>query len=327
MISLKWQGLDPARLSNDDIIQNCKCIIGELRQLLGNVLYLFNVLATLSAFGAVCSKWFPDKPQCAGRLLAGLEDMNDAVAGHDLWQLAVKANSTPQVKSLILSSDNWHTISSKLAQTQSGTEFLTSRQEFMNKHGFHCRAEIELFNPRWSEMPDYILILVRSYICSIGQTDPLENHRKLASQRQALAQQCRRDLKNPVKRALFNSLLVRSQRGSVFRANSKCEVIKLAVTIRKMLLELGKRLHKESIFQHPDDIFFLQFDEIEAVTLGRVSFDVTERVATRRTEYDYWLSITPPATIVGQFDPQKVAPKLIDTEIEVLYGLAVSPVS
>ena len=323
--SQKWQALDLTRLSNAEIMQNLELIIADFRRSLGYILYLFNVLAALPAFGFICSKWFHDKPQCAGRLLAGLEDMSDAVAGRDLWRLAVKANSTHEVKSLIFSGDNWHTISSKLARTKSGTEFLASWQEFMDKHGFHCRGELELYNPRWSETPDYILALVRSYIRSIGQTDPLENHKKLTHDREQLAQQCRTDLRNPIKRALFKSLLIRSQRGSVFRENSKCECVKLIATLRKMLLELGKRFHADSVFQHPDDIFFLHFDEIEAVAGGLASFDVTATIAAQRKEYDKWNLVTPPAVIVGRFDPDTYVPEQVEANVDVLRGLGVSP--
>ena len=185
-------------------------------------------------------------------------------------------------------------------------------------------VEIELFNARWAETPDYILSMLGSYVRSIGKTDPLENHRKLHEQREQLTRKCRRSLRNPFKRILFNYLLVRAQRGSVFRENVKCEIVRLLTAVRIMLLELASRLHAESLIRDPKDIFFLRLEEIEPVTQGRAGFDVTAIIAGRRSEYDHWQTITPPGTIVGRFDPQKTVPAPLEADAEVLKGLTVS---
>ena len=175
-----------------------------------------------------------------------------------------------------------------------------------------------------AETPDYILSMLGSYVRSIGKTDPLENHRKLREQREQLTRKCRGTLRNPFNRILFNYLLVRAQRGSVFRENIKCEIVRLLWAVRIMLLELGRRLHDESLIRDPKDVFFLRFEEIEPVTQDKAEFDVTATIAGRRSEYDHWQTITPPGTIVGRFDPQKTAPTPLEADAEVLKGLAVS---
>ena len=42
----------------------------------------------------------------------------------------------------------------------------------------------------------------------MNRTNPLENHKRIAAEREQLAQSCRRKLTDPVKRAVFNHLLV-----------------------------------------------------------------------------------------------------------------------
>jgi phosphohistidine swiveling domain-containing protein len=320
----KWYSADPAQLSNKQIVENCKGVMDDFRSVLGDILYLFNIIAAYPALEIICSKWLPDERQCAKRLLAGLGELEDANSGLDLWRLALTADSNPQLREIILSNDDWQTINSRLARTKSGNELLTKWNEFMDRHGYHCRAEIELFNARWSETPDYILSLLGSYIRSIGKTNPLENHRKLREQREQLTRKCRKSLRNPIKRMLFNHLLARAQWGSVFRENIKCEHVRLLTAMRITLLELGRRLHAESLLRDPEDIFFLKLEEIESVTQGRAGFDVTATVAGRRSEYNHWQTITPPGTIVGRFDPQKTAPPPLETDVETLKGLAVS---
>ena len=319
-----WQSIDPTGLSIQQIVTNCNTIIRDFRDICGKALYLFGVMAAYPALETICSKWLPEEQQCAKRLLAGLGKMEDANSGLDLWRLALSADANPQLREIILSNDDWRTISGKLKEINSGGEFLAQWEEFMSRHGFHCRAEIELFNTRWAETPDYILSLLRSYVGSIGKTDPLANHAKSEQQREQLAQKCRKRLRNPFKRMFLNFLLARAQYGSIFRENVKCEIVRLIRNLRIMLLELGRKLHSESIIQNPEDVFFLKLEEIEPVTQGKAGFNVKETISARRAEYDRWQTVTPPGTIVGRYDPEKSIQGQYDTDAEMLKGLAVS---
>ena len=322
----KWSRLDVASLSSEQIAEYCcQDLVANFRELLGHVLYLLGIFAAFPILYAVCAKWLLGDGRCAEKLLAGLGDMDDAVAGLDLWRLAAAANASTEVKDLISSDDPWCTIESKLSQTDSGKDFLAQWDRFMGRHGHHCRGEIELYNPRWFETPDYILKLVRSYITQMDEIDPVQNHAKRAQQRRQLEQQCRRQLKNPVKRLIFNHLLVRSQKGSVFRENVKSEVVKLLTTMRKMLIELGRRLRDQNVLKNRDDIFFLRLEEITPVVEGKADFDIEQVIASRQAEYNKNRSITPPDVVFGKFDPENFVPDLVDTEAELLSGLAVSP--
>ena len=321
----RWFRLDVAGLSAEQIATSCHQLLMDFRELLGHVLYLFAVLAALPVLDTVCRKWLSEDSSCTGRLLAGVGDMDDAVAGLDLWRLAVEADATAEVRKLILSNDDWRTIEPELSQLDSGKEFLKSWRDFMNRHGHHCRAELELYNPRWAETPDYILKLVRSHVAQIDKINPVENYGKRVHERQQLQEQCRTKLRNPLKRMIFNRVLVRSQQGSVFRENVKSEVIKLVVALRKMLLQLGERLTDKAVLKNQDDVFFLRLEEIEPVVQDKADFDIHQVIAARRAEYDRNRLLTPPDIIFGKFDPDKYVPNSVDTDVETLTGLAVSP--
>ncbi len=320
----EWSRLDAANLSVEQITTYCQALIGEFGELLGHVLYLFSILMALPILDMVCTKWLPDGNANTGKLLAGLGNMDDAVAGLEIWRLAAAANSNTEVKDLILSNNDWGTIEEKLSQTDSGKEFLVDWGQFMARHGHHCRAEIELYNKRWFETPDYILKLVRSYITQIHKIDPLQSHATRAEQRRELEQQCRQQLRNPIKRFIFNQALVRSQQGSIFRENIKSEVIKLLTTMRRILIELGKRLSERGVLKNQDDIFFLRLEEIPPVVEGKADFNIQQAVSNRRAEYDKNKSITPPDVVFGKFDPDNLVPDTWDEQAEVLNGLGVS---
>jgi pyruvate,water dikinase len=195
----------------------------------------------------------------------------------------------------------------------------------MAEHGHHCRGELELFNARWSETPDYVLGVVRGYLRSIGQSNPLENQRQLAGERERLTEQCRRRLKNPIKRWVFSRSLRRAQKLAVFREELKNQGVRQFAFARRVLLALGQRLKEQGILSCPDDIFFLEISEIEPVATGGASFDWHERIALRRREYEKNLKLNPPPLVVGKFDPNAPAWPVANADAKLLEGIPVSP--
>ncbi|MHC4188038.1 MAG: PEP-utilizing enzyme, partial [Planctomycetota bacterium] len=321
----KWSELNVSNLSSEQILTCCQQLRMDLGQLLSNILYLFSILTAFPILHIVCTKWLADYGSCANKLMAGVGDMVDAVAGLDLWQLAAAADAAPEVRDLVLSGTNWSEIEPGLSQFDSGKKFLKSWNDFMECHGHHCRAELELYNPRWVETPDYILKLVRNYIAQIGKTDPIQNFADIAQGRRKLEQQCRNKLTNPIKRMIFNHLLARSQQGSVFRENVKSQVIKFVVALRKMLLELGRKLADKGVLKNQNDIFFLRLEELEPVVQDKADFDIQQVITVRRNEYEKNCLVAPPDVVFGKFDPDSYVPDTIDTDVEKLTGLAVSP--
>ena len=387
----KWSSLDPASLTNEEITARCQEIMMKLTERLGLILYLFTALGALWVLDIVCNKWLwrgrpglgsdrrfagrrkqgqacpeqsrgdalaTDGNTKAGKLLAGMGGMVDASAGLEIWRLAAMAHSKPDVNDPILSNKDWHTIEGELSKTDSGREFLAQWNRFMLLHGHHCRGELELYNKRWAETPDYILKFVRSHITQMGNIDPVQSFATTAEQRRELEQQCRRQLRNPIKRTIFNHLLARAQYGSVFRENAKSEVIKVLAAMRKLLVELGKRLADKGVLENADDIFFLRQEEIAPVVMGGslkaegfgdggqqttpigatpcgcpeqargpvpTRLRMSSVIAARRAEYDKNSSVTPPDVVFGKFDPDNYVPDTQDEQTEVLNGLGVSP--
>ena len=321
----KWSLLDAESLSTKEMIMNCQEIMTDINEILVNALYLFSILAAIPILDIICTKWFPDGNKIAGKLLAGLGGMVDAVAGLDIWRLAMTANSKADVKELIMSNNNWPDIESKLSQKNSGGEFLSEWNRFMLLHGHHCRGELELYNKRWYETPDYILQFVRSHITQMDKIDPVQKFDEAAKKRIRLEKQCREQLKNPLKQIIFNHLLARVQNGSVFRENIKSEVIKLFAAMRKLLNKLGKRLSDEGILKKDDDIFFLKIEEFAPVVNGTANFDFQRIIAYRRVKYEKNSSVTPPDVVIGKFDPDNYVPETIDDDAETLKGFGVSP--
>jgi phosphohistidine swiveling domain-containing protein len=274
---------------------------------------------------AICRRWLGDADgSVANRLLSGIGSMDSATSGLDLWRLAVRAGQDRDLSDTILTADSYTLARERLEKTQPGREFLSAWDAFMLRHGHHCRGEIDFMNARWRETPDSVLKTVRAYLQSAGKIDPLSLHSRHGAERERLDADCRRRLRNPVKRWLFGRIVKQAQLGCLVRENVKSEAVRLLAFGRKILLELGHRLAHRGLLELPEDIFFLRLEEIELIRNGNQALNARRLVLERRKEFDQNLRIKPPPVVVGEFDAGTCLPQSHNPDVRVFVGLAVS---
>jgi pyruvate,water dikinase len=318
--------IDPSTLSEDDIMSHIRLLLDDPKLFEVAITYGGGAMAFLPPFFELCRRWFRDHDaSIANRLLAGLGGMDSAEAGLDLWRLAQEARQHPAVEKIVAALEEYSSTRGHLQNVAGGAEFLARWDAFMARHGHHCRGEVELLNPRWRETPDVILGIVRGYLNRFDSTNPAAVHESHALKRRELAGRCRDQLWDPFRRGLFDYLLGNAQRGCIVRENLKSEVIRGWALARSLLLELSRRLCGRGVLQTRDDVFFLRFEELEPIRKGLRTESVAQTVASRRAEYNRNKELSPPAVVVGRFDPSRVAPGFTESNSNVLKGLAVSP--
>jgi len=320
--------IEPGPLSDGELLAAIRTsftpeVLGRLGviEAIGFAVVYYSILFSL------CERSFGrDGRSIADRLLAGVGGLDDVVAGHELWLLAEQAAREPEVKAVLLGDRTFPAFASRLEGCPGGPAFLTQWNAFMQRHGHHTRGEIELFNPRWSECPDFVLDMVRGYVEAIdaGHPGPVVRRDALASERVALANRCMGGLKNPLKRAIFPLVLHRAQKGGQIRENLKSEMIRWLTFLRRFLLELGRRLAARGRLAEENDIFFLEMEELRSGSLWDAGTDLRTLVAERRALYEENVKTTPPAVIVGRFDPRAFVPDVVDHGTKVFHGLGVS---
>ena len=315
--------LDLGAMSTPELTRLCGQYIREVFKD-ADILYLLAQGAALPVFQKACREWLAEHGLTL-RLFAALGGMPVAEAGLALWRLAVLAHADSDMEAAVSSENSWLEVRVRLCRTEHGRKFLAAWDAFMTEHGHHCRGELELFNARWCETPDYILGLVRGYLRSMDRSDPLENQRRLAEEREHLAVQCRARLKNPIKRWIFSHSLRRAQELIVFREQLKNLGVRRFAFVRRVLLVLGQRLHEQGSLSCRDDIFFLEVSEIESVATGGASFDWRERIESRRREYEKNLKLNPPRVVNGRFDPNAPSWPVANAGAKLLEGIPVSP--
>jgi pyruvate,water dikinase len=300
------QSVDIDPMSEDELAAFFQRALDELLSVVGAVAFAGIGMLFFAPLDKISRKWLGDTDGTyANRLLAGMGGMQSAEAGLAFWRLAAKARENSSLENALLENDAWKSIRDKITKISGGDEFLENWDEFMATHGHHTRGEVELYNARWAEKPNYVLDIVRGYLGQSDESDPAQNYAERTREREELEDECRRKLRNPIKRTIFNFCLHQARRGSLIRENMKNTAVRNLAVMRNALLELDDKLRERGILENTDDIFFLGMDELEPARKGEAEFDVTEVVASRRAEYERNLTITPPQVVVGKFDPDR----------------------
>ncbi len=316
---------DLTRLSERELSDKAIATLSQMRVGGEGLGYALGGMMFTSVLYDLCKRWFDDPTGVnASRLLAGTGELRSAEAGIELWRLGRLVAGSPDLNGVVLSGASWTEVSQRLSQTPAGRDFLARWDRFLHLHGHHARGEMDMYNPRWREQPDYVLEVVRNFARAEDKSDPEADQSRHAEARERLRTELLGRLRNPVKRWVFDYVVRKAQLSASIRENVKDAAIRVFADTRALVVELGRRLAARGVLAEADDMFFLRFEEIAPIVGGSAGFDIRARVAERRAEHEKNLILSPPAIIVGRYDPDKHKPDAVDALAE-LKGLAVSP--
>lgn len=327
-------GLDRSDLSGltvDELVRRLHLAVAADADLDETITFAAVGMMYFGALFGLARRWLGDEDGAiASRLLSGLGAMDSAESGMDLWRLAEFAGRHRDLAGVLRTSPNWYEARRSLSTVEGGTGFLSRWDAFMERHGHHTRAEVDVRNPRWSETPDYVMRLVSSYLDALQadeprHVDPVEQHRRRRQEREDLLGTCMDHLGNPIERAVLRFVVARAQAGSVVRENVKSEAIRRLAHMRRLLLEIGQRLTERRTIDRQGDVFFLYLEEVAPAVTGTPGIDVRGLVAKRRGEFERNLMYEPPPVVVGSWDPVQTPAPPVDESVTEFRGLAVSP--
>jgi rifampicin phosphotransferase len=176
-----------------------------------------------------------------------------------LAELAALARVHPAARSIIESGQ------ATLADLESGDpEYATEFKAYLRNYG--CRAlRLEPADKTIGECPELVLGLIRDQL--MRGYDPAAEAAALEKVRQTALGRARRELvdRPGAMRDHFERLVERAQRAYPIREDNEFYLISapLAV-IRYSLLEIGRRLAERGQIDRPEDVFYLEIDEVPA---------------------------------------------------------------
>ena len=139
-------------------------------------------------------------------------------------------------------------------------------QEHLARYG-HAVYNLDFASPVPADDPTAQLETVKFYLRGQG-TDPHERQQRLTERRESLTREVAGRL-GPRRRALFFRLLKWAQETAPAREDALADVGLAWPLLRRMLLELGRRLVASGVIAAADDVFWLRFSELQsAVDFG-----------------------------------------------------------
>ncbi len=269
-----------------------------------------NSAITYGLLSTITKRWFNDEEGTLhNKLITGLLGLKSAQPAIEIWKLSLEAMRSYKIIDIILEKDEPEAMRD-LETFEEGRRFLEKLRRFLDEYGHRAIGEMEFMRPRWREDPGFILRMLRSYILSGGESDPLgadplRYERKQKEERIRITGILRGKLP-VIKRIIFDKILKEAQQYTYLREYTKFYVVMCFGLIRRIILEMGRRLYEKGMIADSDDIFLLFYDEI--IELLEDNFKesfLVSKIEERKKEYEYNLRLSPPPDVViGDYNPK-----------------------
>lgn len=228
----------------------------------------------------------------ANALLAGRETTTSADHGYRLVELAQTAAGDADARVFLGSGDAG--LMSWREDLPESSPFRREFSSFLEKFGHRGVTEWDIRNPRWEEDPSWLLGVIRDNLAT-SQWDAVEELR----QRQRETAQEALDKALPrvpfFLRSYFRKLLAEAGRETVQREMARSTLSRVVGLGRITALECGRRLVDRGLLEEIDDVFFMTWEDVQAVLSGEYSGrGLKALVADRRARHDELQRLTPP---------------------------------
>ncbi|MGY6552267.1 MAG: PEP/pyruvate-binding domain-containing protein [Erythrobacter sp.] len=158
---------------------------------------------------------------------------------------------------------------------------------FLRRFGHRALWEIDPGVARWSEEPDYILDLIRSYRDAPDEADEEALFERQRAEAEAAAGALVAQVKaakGPLRGAIFGWQMRCYRQLAGLREQPKFEGAKMIALARRILLDAGDELARAGALDRADDVMFVRFDDLVAWQEGRTR-DLRQQARRARAEY------------------------------------------
>lgn len=269
----------------------------------------------------------------AFRLLQGQDNLS-LVVDRALYALSRRALASDAVRQ-VLETSAAEQVVEELGGFDDGRAFLGELDAFLAEHGRRASLYITVSAPSWIEEPTALITVLQDAVTQ-PERDPNAKLAELAAEREQLTADARAQLEGfpTAVRQQFEYLLNAAQQGSVMQEDHNYWIdTQIVYEVRRVVLELGRRLAANDAVGAADDVFHLRLEELDDL-----SADLREIVAERKRELDRFSGVVSPP-MLGSLPPgpppddpiSRAVMKMFGgrpTESEsadVLYGMAGSP--
>ncbi|WP_291994389.1 PEP/pyruvate-binding domain-containing protein [Candidatus Accumulibacter sp. ACC003] len=290
----QFRGETPASWSDDQLAARLREVTEKARTREGLMFLQGSSGGNLYLLLELVGKAFPtERHALVAAIMAGGPPSITARQAYELRSLAAIAAEEPKTHAFLAGPPP-----RDLADLPKDSRFRTALNDFLRKYGHRGIYESYLASPRFAENTDYLLDLISAEIN--GSSD---RRRDAEAQRQAISEEAWAKLRgrlSPLQRWRARMLVKLAQTESNERELARSAMTVYGAEMRRLLLEIARRICARGLLKRPEDIFDLTPHEALAALLGQsTGHCLTARVSWRRSQRQAYEKGEAPEVVLG----------------------------
>jgi pyruvate,water dikinase len=314
-----WDGFDLAGADTPEFVRHLDETVERFDRMWElHFMIVFPIVISIASFDDLHHELFDEGTFDSYRLLAGFDTLSLA-ADRAMWSLSRTASASPEVRGLLETGDVSEALE-RLPGFEEGRAFLDALDGYLEQYGKRSQGVVSIDRPSWIEEPSRVLEIVRDMMAQPDR-DPGRQLAAQADERDRLVAEARSRLEGRPEdvRGTFEFLLGVAQQSGVIAEDHNFWIDnRVCYEVRRVVLELGRRLVASGALDEPDDVFHLTLEEArEALVTG--GEDRRELVAARRRELDRFAGVREP-TVIGTLPPGPPPDDPLSRAIKKFFG-------
>ena len=253
----------------------------------------FYVMIFYGTLKKLCVSWCGDEAgTLQNDLLCGEGDIESTKPTKMLLELASTARANPELADAILNRPP-DALAEELPLDSRFEEFNGEIARYLSLYGFRCMNELKLEEYSLRDRPAFLYQMIRNYI-ALDDDEALSVEAMEARERETRANAEMRAFDSIrasrslfPRTAVFRWVLRNARLGVKNRENLRFARARIYDLLRDMFRSIGRRLVREGLLDHTDDVFYLTVEELWDYIKGTaVTANIRELAALRKTEFD-----------------------------------------
>lgn len=312
----RWRAFDLGAASDAGLVSHLHDTIAwSERAWHIHFLTVFPVLISMSLFDDLYAELLAgDDAYGAFRLLQGQDNMS-LVADRALYALSREALRSDHVRG-VLETTAAADVVAALGETPDGRAFLVELDAFLAEHGRRASLYLSVSAPSWIEDPTALITVLQDAI-SQPERDYRAELGALAEERERLTAAAHERLAGypEAVRDQFAFLLDAARQGSVLQEDHNYWIdTQIVYEVRRVVLELGRRLAANGAIADADDVFHFRLEELDDL-----SADHTAIVSERTGELERFRTVASPP-MLGSLPPGPPPDDPISRAVMKMFG-------
>jgi pyruvate,water dikinase len=223
-------------------------------------------------------------------LLCGEGKLESAEPTRELIRMAAMISKDPTLKALLESTPAEDCM--EALQQSSHNDFKARVARYIDLYGFRCMNEMKLEEKDLYQDPSFLFVCLKNYLRS-GQTD-LEGYEKREKEIRAAAEKKVHENLSGLKLMVYKWSLKNARLAVKNRENTRFCRTRIYGVARAMFHGIGKDFTARGIINTPEDIFYLQIDELAGALEGHLTVQEPKLlVELRKKQYEGYAATEP----------------------------------